>query len=50
MMMPALVRPFVSSGIVMGFLVAAIMHLIFNVTLNAGEKEMEKPRAHERAR
>ena len=45
MMMPALVRPFVSSGIVMGFLVAAIMHLIFNVMLKAGEKEMEKPRA-----
>ena len=44
MMMQALVRPFVSSGIVMGFLVAAIMHLIFNVMLKAGEKDTEKPR------
>ena len=32
-MMPALFRPFVSSGIIMSFLVAGLLHVVFNLIL-----------------
>jgi xanthine/uracil permease len=36
-----ILRPFVSTGIVMGFLAAAVMHIVFNlIILSAG---MERP-------
>ncbi len=49
MTLPVVVRPFISTGIVMGFLVAAVLHIIFNLVLNAGEIEMKsiKPPVHD---
>src|SRR6185437_1855913 len=35
-MMPSLFRPFVSSGIIMSFLVAGLLHVVFNLLLNTG--------------
>jgi xanthine/uracil permease len=40
-MLPMILRPFVSTGIVMGFLVAAFMHIVFNLILKAGEIEQK---------
>lgn len=37
--LPTLLRPFIAAGIVMSFLVAAIMHSVFNLILKAGERE-----------
>lgn len=37
--LPTFLRPFVSTGIVMGFLAAAVMHIVFNLILKAGEIE-----------
>jgi xanthine/uracil permease len=42
MMLPALVRPFIAAGIVVSFLVAAIMHIIFNLMLRTGDGETER--------
>jgi NCS2 family nucleobase:cation symporter-2 len=38
-MMPSLFRPFVSSGIIMSFLVAGSLHVIFNLILKTSENE-----------
>jgi xanthine/uracil permease len=38
-MMPSLFRPFVSSGIIMTFLVAGLLHVVFNLVLKTGESE-----------
>jgi xanthine/uracil permease len=43
MMIPQLFRPFVSSGIIMGFLVAALIHTIFNVLLKGDTRETQTP-------
>jgi NCS2 family nucleobase:cation symporter-2 len=36
-MMPSLFRPFVSSGIIMSFLVAGLLHVVFNLILKTGK-------------
>lgn len=41
-MLPAMLRPFVSTGIVMGFLAAAVMHIVFNVILRTCEIEEKR--------
>jgi xanthine/uracil permease len=41
-MLPAILRPFVSTGIVMGFLTAAVMHVVFNLILRTGEIEAKR--------
>lgn len=47
MMVPELFRPFVSSGIIMGFLVAGTIHTIFNVLMKSGEAQPSSaPAAH----
>jgi len=38
-MVPSLFRPFVSSGIIMSFLVAGLLHVVFNLLLNTGGSE-----------
>jgi xanthine/uracil permease len=38
-MMPSLFRPFVSSGIIMSFLVAGSLHVVFNLILKTSENE-----------
>ncbi|MGB6534852.1 MAG: solute carrier family 23 protein [Xanthobacteraceae bacterium] len=43
MTLPAVLRPFISTGIVMGFLTAAVMHIVFNLILKTGQIE-EKSR------
>ena len=42
MTLPTLFRPFVSAGIVMGFLAAAVMHIVFNLILKTGELEKKR--------
>jgi len=42
MMLPTVLRPFVSTGIVMGFLAAAVMHIVFNLILRTGEIEEKR--------
>ena len=37
--MPSLIRPFVSSGIIMSFLVAGLLHVVFNLLLKTGESD-----------
>jgi xanthine/uracil permease len=39
MTLPTVLRPFISTGIVMGFLTAAVMHIVFNLILKTGEIE-----------
>lgn len=39
MTLPTLLRPFVATGIVIGFLTASLLHIIFNLCLKAGEIE-----------
>lgn len=39
--LPTFLRPFVSTGIVMSFLAAAVMHIVFNLILKVGEIEEE---------
>jgi NCS2 family nucleobase:cation symporter-2 len=39
MTLPTLFRPFIASGIVMSFLIAAVMHIVFNLILEAGNRE-----------
>jgi uric acid transporter len=41
MLAPAILRPFVSSGIITSFLVAAFLHIVFNLILKTGQKEIE---------
>jgi NCS2 family nucleobase:cation symporter-2 len=42
MMQPTLFRPFIAAGIVMSFVVAAIMHVIFNLMLRTGDREAKR--------
>jgi xanthine/uracil permease len=41
-MMPSLFRPFVSPGIIMSFLVAGLLHLVFNLILETGKAEAKE--------
>lgn len=41
MLAPPILRPFVSSGIITSFLVAAFLHIVFNLVLKTGQKEIE---------
>jgi xanthine/uracil permease len=41
MLAPPVLRPFVSSGIITSFLTAACLHIIFNLILKTGEKEIK---------
>jgi xanthine/uracil permease len=41
-MLPPLLRPFISTGIVVAFVIAAVMHTIFNVGLRASEPEKQR--------
>ncbi|WP_251955070.1 uracil-xanthine permease family protein [Moorella sp. Hama-1] len=41
-MLPVLLRPFVASSVVIGFLSAIVLHVIFNLVLKAGELEQKK--------
>jgi uric acid transporter len=41
-MMPTLFRPFVTSGIVMSFLVAGLLHVVFNLVLKTGTSEVKQ--------
>lgn len=45
MMAPSLLKPFVSSGIITSFLVAAVLHIIFNLILKTGETETKEKAA-----
>lgn len=37
--LPTLIRPFIAAGIIVSFLVAAIMHIVFNLILKTGDRE-----------
>jgi xanthine/uracil permease len=41
MLGPPILRPFVSSGIITSFLVAAFLHIVFNLVPKTGQKEIE---------
>ncbi len=45
MLAPPVLRPFVSSGIITSFLSAACLHIIFNLILKTGEKEIKATEA-----
>jgi NCS2 family nucleobase:cation symporter-2 len=42
MLAPPVLRPFVSSGIITSFLVAATLHIIFNLVLKVGQDEVKE--------
>ena len=42
MTLPTLFRPFIATGIIMSFLVAAIMHIVFNLVLKTGDREARR--------
>jgi NCS2 family nucleobase:cation symporter-2 len=42
MRLPALLRPFIAAGIIMSFLVAAFMHIVFNLMLRTGDREAKR--------
>jgi NCS2 family nucleobase:cation symporter-2 len=42
MRLPALLRPFIAAGIIMSFLVAIFMHIVFNLMLRTGDREAKR--------
>jgi xanthine/uracil permease len=42
MRLTALLRPFIAAGIIMSFLVAAFMHIVFNLMLRTGDREAKR--------